>query len=124
MMFVAGALAAVGAAYGSQLLLMAAFMVYSAAEQEKMERAARARYNAAQKDRLNNLDSAVASRHLVLGRVRKGGNVVFRGATGNNKERAFILIELAFDEIDAVETIYLNDVAVTLDADGWVQTEP
>ena len=64
MMFVAGALAAVGAAYGSQLLLMAAFMVYSAAEQEKMERAARARYNAAQKDRLNNLDSAVAPRHL------------------------------------------------------------
>lgn len=124
MMFVAGALAAVGAAYGSQLLLMAAFMVYSAAEQEKMERAARARYNAAQKDRLNNLDSAVAPRHLPLGRVRKGGNVVFRGATGTNKERAFIIIELGFGEIDAVETIYLNDVAVTLDADGWVQTEP
>jgi hypothetical protein len=33
-------------------------------------------------------------------------------------------IALAAHEIDAVETIYLNDVPVTLDGSGYVQEEP
>jgi hypothetical protein len=99
-------------------------LAYSTVQKRKAERAARAQYNAAQVDRLANVATTVAPRELVLGRCRKGGSVFFRGSTDANNTRFVMCIALAAHEIDAVETIYLNDVAVTLDGSGYVTTAP
>jgi hypothetical protein len=99
-------------------------LAYSSMQQRKAKKDARNAYNAAQVDRLANVPSTVAPRELVLGRVRKGGQVFFRGTTGANKEKFVMLIALASHEIDAVESIYLNDQLVTLDVDGYVESEP
>jgi len=104
--------------------LLLGSMALSSNAKRKAERQARAQYNAAQVDRLANFPATVAPRELVLGRVRKGGHVFFRGSVGSQREKFVMLIAIAGHEIDAVEQIWLNDIEVTLDADGWVQTEP
>jgi len=108
-------------AVGAMLL---GWMALSSSAKRKAERKARAQYNAAQVDRLANFPATVAPRELVLGRVRKGGHVFFRGSVGAQREKFVMLIAIAGHRIDAVEQIWLNDIAVTLDADGWVQTAP
>jgi hypothetical protein len=108
-------------AYAAMLIGTAAYSNYKSA---KAKREARAQFNAAQVDRLVNVSSTVAQQELVLGRVRKGGFVFFRGSSGTHKERFTVLIALAAHEIDGVETIFLNEQAVTLDGNGWVQEAP
>src|SRR5690606_27693509 len=56
--------------------------------------------------------------------ARKGGAIYFRGSAGTHKETFLAHLALAGHEIDAVETVYLNDKAVTLDANGNVLTAP
>lgn len=126
--------AAVGGSFGATLIMYSAQIAaglvavggvaLSSYQKRKMERKARAAYNAAQVDRLVNVASTVQQRLLVLGRVRTGGHVFFRGSVGQYREKFVMLVALAAHEIDAVEQVYLNDVAVTLDVNGYVQTEP
>lgn len=126
--------AAVGGSFGATLIMYSAQIAaglvavggvaLSSYQKRKMERKARAAYNAAQVDRLVNVASTVQQRLLVLGRVRTGGHVFFRGSVGQYREKFVMLVALAAHEIDAVEQVYLNDVAVTLDGNGYVQTEP
>ncbi len=104
--------------------IIAGGLAYSASAKRKAERMARAQFNAAQVDRLVNVATTVMPRELVLGRVRKGGAIFFRGATDTNNTRFVMLVALAGHEIDAVEAIYLNDELVTLDGSGWVTTAP
>ncbi len=99
-------------------------MAYSSAKQRQAKEDARNAYNAAQVDRLVNITSAVSARDLVLGRVRKGGTVVYKASTGAYQKDLYLVIALAGHEIDAVEQIYLNDVAVTLDGSGYVTDAP
>lgn len=94
-------------------------------QRRKAERAARAQYDASQVDRLVNLPATVAPRELVLGRVRKGGTVFFRGTTGYwFNSQFFMCISLAAHEIDAVEQIYFNDEPVTVNEEGFVTSAP
>jgi hypothetical protein len=109
---------------GPTAALLLGSVALSSAQRRSAERKARAAYNASQVDRLANVPATIAQRELVLGRVRKGGHVFFRGSTGTNKSKFVMLIALAGHEIDAVERIYLNDVAVDLDANGYVTTAP
>ena len=104
------------------LLLGTAALASSA--QRKAKAQARAQFNAAQVDRLVSVQSTVAPRELVLGRVRKGGSVFFKASTDTNNTKFVMCLALAAHEIDAVETIYLNDQAVTLDGSGYVTSEP
>lgn len=99
-------------------------LAFSSNQAKKAKRRARAEFNAQQVDRLANVNTTVGPRELVLGRVRKGGNVFFRGSTGSNKTTFTMLIALAAHEIDAVEAIYLNDQLVTLDGSGNVREAP
>jgi len=99
-------------------------LAFSSSMAAKAKRKARDAYNAAQVDRLVNVVSTVAPRELVLGRVRKGGTVFFHGSTGVNKATYVMCVALAGHEIDGVETVYLNDVAVTLDGSGYVTVGP
>ena len=99
-------------------------LAYSASEARKAKSQARDAFNAAQTDRMAMVSSAVAPRELVLGRVRKAGSVFYKGSTGANSRDMYIAVALAGHEIDAVESIYLNDQLVTLDGGGYVTSAP
>jgi hypothetical protein len=123
----AGAIGAAVMFYATEIataVILAGGLAYSSSQKSKAARAARAAFNASQVDRMVNVASSVAGRELVLGRVRKGGAVFFKGATGTNNDTFVMCLALAAHEIDAVETVYLNDVPVTLDGSGYVQEEP
>lgn len=81
-------------------------------------------YNRSLKDRTVMIRSGIEPRELVLGRVRKSGVVLFVGSTGEDKRKLILVVSLAAHEIDAVETVYFNEVPLTLDPDGTVRTAP
>jgi hypothetical protein len=120
----AAATAAGATALTAAFVALGASLVVSSYTNSRAKKKARDQFNAAQVDRLVNVASTTAPRELVLGRVRKGGHVFFRGSVGRYREKFVMLIALADHEIDGVEGIYLNDVPVTLDSDGYVTTEP
>jgi hypothetical protein len=131
---VAGIGTAVGGTAGAFLImnagavaagtLLVGGLAMTNSQRRKAKRMARDQYNAAQVDRLVNVQTSVAPRELVLGRVRKGGHVFFKGSVGQFKEKYVMLIALAAHEIDAVEAIYFNDEQVALDVDGYVTSAP
>lgn len=104
--------------------LLVGGLAYSSAKQRQAKTQARDAYNAAQVDRLVNVTSSVSARELVLGRVRKGGTYIYKASTGAHQKDLYLVIALAGHEIDAVEQIYLNDEAVTLDGSGYVMNAP
>jgi hypothetical protein len=112
------------ASFAANYGLILGGLALSSNAQKNAKRKAREQYNAAQVDRIANVSSTVAPRELVLGRLRKGGSVFYRASTGSNKATFVMLVALAGHEIDAVEQIYLNDQAVTLDGNGNVQEAP
>lgn len=99
-------------------------LALSASQQRKAKQQAKDAYNAAQVDRLANVVTTIAPRDLVLGRVRKGGTVVFRGSAGADKTIFLVHLAIAGHEIDGVEQIYFNDQPVTVDANGYVTSAP
>ena len=116
--------ALVAAAFVANYGLLIGGLALSAAQSRKAKRQARDAYNASQVDRLANVVGTIAPRELVLGRVRKGGSVFFKASTGSNKTTFVMLVALAGHEIDAVETVYFNDLPVTLDGSGNVTNAP
>lgn len=105
-------------------VLLIGGLAYSSAKARQAKQQAKDQYNAAQVDRLVNISSAVAPRELVLGRVRKGGTVIYKASTGSVNRSMFVVIALAAHEVDAIEQIYLNDVLVDVNVDGGVTTAP
>lgn len=136
--FLAAAGAQIGGATGATLIMyapqIASFTVqaaaavavssYSVSQQRKAARRARQAYNDSVTDRSQTVRGALEPRQLVLGRVRTGGALAFIGTTGTNKEKLTMVIALASHQVQAIEQVYFNDVPVTLDANGWVQTAP
>lgn len=129
----ANAILAIGANAGAALLIAGAVADYglligglamSANQAKRAKRKARQQYNAAQVERLMSVSTTTAPRELVMGRVRKGGSVFFRGSTGANKTTFLMSIALAAHEIDGLESVYLNDELVTIDGSGNVTTAP
>ena len=104
--------------------LLVGGLAYSASKARSAKQAAKDAYNASQTDRLVNIESTTAPRDLVLGRVRKGGAVVYKASTGPQQQELFMVIAFAGHEIDAYEQFYLNDEPVTLDGSGNVQEAP
>lgn len=113
------AITAIGTAVGGSTLLygalaLASSVAISSYQQGQAKKKAREQYNAAQVDRMANVVTGVGRRELVLGRVRKGGTVAFRGTVGQYNEWLLVHITLAAHEIDAVEAVYFNDQKVTI----------
>ncbi len=106
------------------LLAVGASLVVANYQTNKAKREARAQYNAAQVDRIANVPNTTQPRSLVLGRARVGGHIAFRGSVGTNKEKFVMVLAIAAHQIDAVEELWLNDVKVTVDENGYVQTQP
>ncbi len=131
---IAGIGAAVGGAAGAVLIMYAAQIAIAAVivgtlalssyQKRKAARAARAAFDSAQVDRLVNIEASVASHELVLGRVRKGGNIFFRTTVGAYKEMYVACIALAAHEIDGIERIYFNEQPIDIDGNGTVLTAP
>lgn len=115
------AAAATVAAYAITLVGTFALSSY---QKRKAERAAKAQFDAAQVDRLVNLQGTVVQRTLVLGRTRVGGHCFFKSSVGQFKELFIMCIALAEHEIDGVEQIYLNDQPVDVNELGQVTTAP
>ena len=63
--------------------------------------------------------SPVADHQIIYGRTKVGGAVVYKEATDNNKF-LHIVVAMAGHEVEEIETVYLNDEALTLDGDGEV----
>ncbi|MES2972382.1 MAG: phage tail protein [Pseudomonadota bacterium] len=99
-------------------------LVLSSSQRKKAKEQAREQANAAQVDRFATVVSSVMTRELVLGRVRKGGSVFFRGSTGEYKSTFLMGQALAGHLCDGIEQVYLGDQAVTLDGEGNVLDEP
>ncbi len=93
--------------------------------ERKARNRARDAYNASLQDRMVMLDlQPNAPRTLALGRVRAVEGVRRRWSSGVNSEKLTLIVSFAGHEIDAFETFWFNDIELTLDGDGYVQTAP
>lgn len=72
------------------------------------------------KDRLISVRQPVAPWDVVYGRVRKGGVITYMESSSDHVY-LHLIVTLAGHVCDAVETVYLNDEALTLDGSGWAQ---
>lgn len=93
-------------------------------QRKKAASSARDAYNASLEDRLTMTATTNQARSRVYGRVRNTDGILFKGTHGANSEIYTLVVALAGHEVDAIEKIYFNDVEVTLDAYGYVQTAP
>ena len=119
----AGVALTIGAFVADYALLIGG-LALSANQAKSQKRRARQQFNASQVDRLVSVSTTTAPRELVMGRVRKGGSVFFRGSTGANKTTFVMAIALAAHEVDGLEAVYLNDELVSLDGAGNVTSAP
>lgn len=106
--------------YGYGLLAAGSYL-----DARKARRRARDAYNASLQDRLEMVDvQPDAARTFVLGRVRAVEGVRRRWTSGANDEKLTLVVSFAGHEIDAFEKFYADDIELTLDGSGYVQTEP
>jgi hypothetical protein len=104
-------------------IVVTATVVVGNYQQRNQRAKARDAYNANLKDRELMLRSAVAPQRVVYGRDRISGPIVYAESTGVNEEFLHLVLVLASHELDAVETIYFNEVALpALDVNGFVVT--
>jgi hypothetical protein len=120
---------AIGAYIGANAVIvaivaMAAAAVVSSYQGRKAARKARDAYNATLEDRLVMTITADGPRSRIYGRARNVDGVLFKATHGAKSEFYTLVVGIAGHEVDAIEQVYLNDVACTLDADGWVQEAP
>ena len=91
----------------------------------RAKRRAIAEYNESLKDRLEMVDiTPDQPRTIALGRVRAVEGVRRRWVSGANDQRLTMIVSLAGHEIDAIEQVYFDDVAVSLNGSGYVTTAP
>lgn len=121
--FTSGAITA-GIVVASWAITLVGTMALSSYQKRKAERAAKAQFDAAQVDRLVNLQGTVVQRTMVLGRARVGGHCFFKTSVGLYKELFIMCVALAEHEIDGIEQIYLNDQPVDVNESGQVTTAP
>lgn len=70
-------------------------------------------------DRTQTIKQSIVARSLIYGEVKVSGPLVFAESTNNN-EFLHLVVALAGHEVEAIDTVYLNDEALTLDGSGNV----
>ena len=63
--------------------------------------------------------SAIQDHQIIYGTTKVGGTIVYKEATDNNKF-LHVVVALAGHECEEIQTVYLNDEALTLDGSGNV----
>ena len=90
----------------------------------KMSASARKAYNASLQDRLQMVPMLDGSRSRVYGKVRNVDGVIFKATRGTNSEFYTLVVAVAGHQVEAIDRIWFNDLEVSLDGSGWVQTAP
>lgn len=121
---VGGAALIMNAVVIGNVLFYASALTAGSLQAQHLRRKAIRQYNAGLQDRLVMVALADGARSRVYGRVRVTDGVLFKATRGTNKEIYTLVVALAGHEIDAVEQVYFDDVAVTLDGNGYVTTAP
>lgn len=80
---------------------------------QKAKRDAKSAFNSSLEDRLVMQATTDGPRSRVYGRVRNCDGILFKGTYGPNSERYVMVVAVAGHEVDAIETVYFNDQAVT-----------
>ena len=106
------------------LITVTSSIAVNAVMASKARRKARDAYNASLKDRLVMTSVTDGARSRIYGRARNVDGVLFKATHGTKSEFYTMFIALAGHEVADIETVYFNDVALTLDGNGYVQTEP
>ena len=117
---VLGGASALGAAFIATL----ASVVVSSQQKNKAERAARDAYNASMRDQTITLKGGVNPRPIVYGKTAVGGQLIYAESTGSAKENLILVVALAHGEVDAIETVYFNDIELAIDGSDNVTTAP
>lgn len=115
---------AANAAVVNTVALVTASAVVGGYQKRKAAAAARAAYNASLEDRLVMQSTVQGPRSRVYGRVRNVDDILFKTTHGTNSEFYTFVIAVAGHQVDAIETVYFNEVPVELDGDGYVMTQP
>jgi hypothetical protein len=113
-----------GAVYIGTALYYATLIAYAASQKSRAKRRARDAFNANLQDRLVMVSTTDGPRSRIYGRVRNTDGVLFKATRGANSEFYTLVIALAGHEVDAIETVYFDELPVTLDGDGWVTSAP
>jgi len=107
-----------------QVGVVAASIAVSQSQQRRAKRRAIDEYNRSLRDQMVTLKGGVNPRPLLYGRTCVGGQLIYAETTGSRKENLLMVIALAHGEVDAIETVYFNDIALTLDGSGSVTNAP
>lgn len=121
---VAAALAYAGAITLGTALVVTASYALGQYQASRARKAAREAFNAAQKDRFITVSLVDAPRSRIYGRARNADGVLFKGTYGDKKQYLQLVVAGAAHEVDGIETVFFGDVAVGLDANGYVTTKP
>lgn len=105
-------------------LAAAASYAVSEHQRQKAKRQARDAYNAALSDRLVMTAVNDGPRSRIYGKVRNVDGVLFKATRGTNSEIYTLVVALAGHQVEAIDRIYFNDLEVSLDGSGRVQTAP
>lgn len=81
---------------------------------------ARDRLNAQARDRDIMVQGSVEPWKLVYGRAKVSGPILYAENAGSKGEFLHLVVGLTGHEVDAIETVYLNEAALTLDGAGNV----
>lgn len=131
----AAAVAAIGTAVGSTLivtyavaigtaLFYASTLAYSAYSARQARKKAKQAAEASLQDRLVMLSTTDGPRSRVYGRVRCVDGLLFKATHGRRSKFYTLVIALAGHEVDAIEQVYFDDTPVALDIGGFVGTAP
>jgi hypothetical protein len=96
------------------VVLSTGMAIYGAAQARRAERDAKNAANAAMQDRMATKIAAEAPHVYVYGRAKVGGAIVAMFTSGDKDQYKHIVCVLAAHECDAVEEVYINNVAVGL----------
>lgn len=129
----AGAAAGVAAAVGTVVSFIGTYAAaivsvgtyaYGNHQRRKAAAAARAQWLKSLQDRYIMATLTDGARQRVYGRCRTGSDIIYKRSWGDDSEIYTLLISVAGHQVHAIPEVYIGDVKVTLDADGWVQDEP
>lgn len=106
------------------LAAAAASAAISSREAKRARRNSTAAFNASLRDQTITAKGGINPRLIAYGRTPVGGQVVYAETLGSLKEHLLMVIALAHGEIDAIETVYFNEVPLTIDGSAAVTTAP
>lgn len=110
--FAAWAVTTAGVITIASVLLSVGTAVYGAAQARRAARDARNATNAAMQDRMATKIASESPHRYIYGRARVGSDIVAMFTSGDKDQYKHIVCVLAAHECDAIEEVYVNNVAV------------